>query len=150
MIKCIQCLCRRHLQKRQWSIPVSNMKKPRCLVCLHIFSHGVQVLTAGPVRKSKTLVETCETEHLYSWWVLLLVQQLSVTVKVRQSAAWEHWGVPSLRPADLRLRSHFSKKGAELWSMLWGLWSHLAWAIFSLCQPWSARVLDRADGSVQS
>ena len=29
----------------------------------------------------------------------------------------------------------FSEDLAELWNMLWGLWSCLAWAVFSVCQP---------------
>ena len=31
--------------------------------------------------------------------------------------------------------SGFSEEGAELQNMFWGLWSCLAWAVFSMLQP---------------
>ena len=46
-------------QHKETKVPCSPAKKKNL--------HGVQMLTAGPVRESKTLVATCETEHLYSW-----------------------------------------------------------------------------------
>ena len=33
------------------------------------------------------------------------------------------------------LHSCFFEEGAELKNMVWGLWSCLVWAIFSVCQP---------------
>ena len=33
------------------------------------------------------------------------------------------------------LSSCFSEEGTELQNVLWGMWSCLAWAVFSVCQP---------------
>ena len=96
--------------------------------------------------KGKTLLDFCvRAMFCLKWSVWWLGSRL-----------WSSEGLFCVAPQlslcsmGLLLCSCFSEERAELQNVLWGLWSCLAWAVFSMCQPWSEKCVGAEQEAVSS